>query len=155
MKKIFALILLAVCFLSACGSQKKPQSPDVGYENSVFTEEDIISMFTDAKIAREYIACSVISDRASGRVGAVLFCDDASGDTSVAYFDADGDFQKCQTSARLADEPDFRYIGDGTVTFKLLSSDGTVYSYTLTLRSENGNIYFTAFDDLGNDIAAE
>lgn len=156
MKKIFALILSAVCILSlsACGRQNEPSSK--AEEKSVFSEEDIISMFTNAKKDTwEYIACAVIDDRASDRVGAVLFCDRTSGDTSVAYFDADGDFQKCSTSARLADKPDFRYIGNGTVAFYLTAEDGTDYSYNLTLRSESGNIYFTASDDLGNDVRVQ
>ena len=48
----------------------------------------------------------------------------------------------------MSDEPDFQYLGDGAVTFKLETEDGTIYNYTLTISIDGGNVNFKAEDNL-------
>ena len=83
-----------------------------------------------------------------GRVGAVLFWDSQKETTNVAFFDAEGDYQQCGTYAKTAAEPGFTYLGEGTVTFRLETEEGAIYSYTLTLSIDGGDVTFKAQDDL-------
>ena len=54
------------------------------------------------------------------------------GAAEVAFIDNEGDFQKLGISAELAPEPEFTYIGNGVVSFKLLTVEGTLYTVSYT-----------------------
>ena len=93
--KVFCLIFVAVLMMSACGRQantpreRETASPltETVQESSglltepvpekVWTEQEIASMFyrTNREGKLEYIDCVLVSDKASDRVGAVLFRD--------------------------------------------------------------------------------
>ena len=164
MKRTVLFLLAAACILafSACGSkdavpqtaadqqQSSDSSTDTDAdENKSWSEQDIAAMFSLVQEAGwQYTDCVVIPDRAGGRVGAVLFRDDEKQSSNVAFFAADGSYQQCGTSAALAAEPDFTYLGNGAVTFKLETAEGTVYNYTLTISISGSAVNFTAEDDL-------
>lgn len=104
-----------------------------------------------SSIAKEewvYEECVVIPDYASDRVGAVLFQDNTRGTSDVAFFDSEGYFQQCGTHAELADKPNFTYLGDGAVTFKLKAGNGTTYNHTLTISIDGDSVNFKAEDVL-------
>ncbi len=159
MKKYLILILMTGLYLgiSGCSSQDATVNPSDPVSNSVqdtseqeknWSEQDIMSMFYKVKeIDWEYIDCELMPDHASDRIGAVLFWDAQEGTSNVAFFDADGYFHQCGTYAELSDQPDFAYLGDGAVTFKLETDDHTIYHYTLTISIQDSNVYFKAEDD--------
>ena len=164
MKRVLIFILMTVCILemSSCGSKdampktsdsvsNPVQSADTSNlnEEKIWSEQDIASMFSHAQETDwEYIDCVLIPDHASDRIGAVLFWNDKNQTSNVAFFDADGYFQQCGTYAKMPSEPDFRYLGDGAVTFKLETEDGTIYNYTITISIDGSNVNFKAEDDL-------
>lgn len=117
--------------------------------NWYVSEEDIQSMFSALqKEDWTYADCVRFPDRASGCVGAVLFWDDEQKTTHVAFFDEDGDYQQCGIDARLADEPDFTYLGDGTVTFQMKTEDGSTYPYTIAISKNGSDVRFKTEDGL-------
>lgn len=163
MKKTIIFVLMAICIwgISGCGNndkssetsslQNNTQNEEVlnQLEEKSWSEQDIITMFSN--IEKEewvYKECVVISDYASGRVGAVLFQDNARGTSNVAFFDSEGYSQQCGTYAELADEPNFTYLGDGTVTFMLKTENGMLYNYTLTIFIDGNYVSFKTEDDL-------
>ena len=178
MKKTLAALLLAGCILSlsACAkesvpapaapaeethssSMQKPAAPaeepsaapeeEASEQEAVFTEQDLLAMYNaERKSGWEYLACVLTPDRANGCVGAVLYRD---GETSmVSFFDEDGFAHRAGPVARTAEDPEFSYLGDGTVAFRLLTDAGESYDYTLTLElSEDGShANWTAKDTL-------
>lgn len=158
MKKILAIILTVVFILSlpSCGSKNAESGfaldKSTVIQNSIdennWTEQDIISMFYRGReIDWEYIDCVLISDYASNCVGAVLFRDNGEKTSNVAFYNADGYCQQCGTFAKMAVEPDFTYLGDGTVTFKLEMEDAAVYNFILTISIDGSNVNFIAEDD--------
>lgn len=164
MKIVLIFVLMTVCILgmSSCGSKDAMPKTSDSVSNPVqnaetsklneeknWSEQDIASMFSHAQETDwEYIDCVLIPDHASDRIGAVLFWNDKNQTSNVAFFDADGYFQQCGTYAKMSVEPDFMYLGDGAVTFKLETEDGTIYNFTLTISIDGGNVYFNAEDDL-------
>ncbi len=164
MKRALIFILMTVCILgmSACGSKDTMPETSDSVSNPVqitdtsnlngekiWSEQDIASMFSLVQeIDWEYIDCVLIPDHASDRIGAVLFRNDKEKTSNVAFFDADGYFQQYGTYARMSDEPDFQYLGDGAVTFKLETEAGTIYNYTLTISIDGSNVNFKAEDNL-------
>lgn len=164
MKRALIFILMTVCILgmSACGSKDAMPETSDSVSNPVqitdtsnlngekiWSEQDIASMFSLVQeIDWEYIDCVLIPDHASDRIGAVLFRNDKEKTSNVAFFDADGYFQPYGTYARMSDEPDFQYLGDGAVTFKLETEAGTIYNYTLTISIDGSNVNFKAEDNL-------
>lgn len=164
MKRALIFILMTVCILemSSCGgkdamlktsdSVSNPvQNEDTSNPNGekIWSEQDIASMFSHVQETDwEYIDCVLIPDHASDRIGAVLFWNDKKQTSNVAFFDADGCFQQYGTYAKMSAEPDFMYLGDGAVTFKLETEDGTIYNYTLTISIDGSNVNFKAEDDL-------
>lgn len=118
-------------------------------EQDSWSEQDIMSMFSRTKETNwEYADCVLFPDEASGRIGAVLFWDSEKEASNVAFFDADGDCQQCGVYAKLSGEPEFTYLRDGTVTFKLETEDGTGYNYTITISIDGSRVNFKAEDDL-------
>lgn len=87
-------------------------------------------------------------DHASDRIGAVLFWDAQEETSNVAFFDADGFYLLSGTYGKMPNQPDFTYLGDGAVTFKLETEDGTIYHYTLTISVYDSDVHFKAEDDL-------
>lgn len=164
MKRVWIFILTTVCILvmSSCGRQDTVPETSNSISNPIintdssnpneekdWSEQDITSMFYRAqKKDWEYIDCVLISDYASDRIGAVLFWDDEKKTSNVAFFDADGYYQRCGTYAKMPAEPDFAYLGNGAVEFKLETDDGTIYNYTLTISIDGSDVYFKAVDNL-------
>lgn len=114
-------------------------------ENKVWTEEEIKSKFPDRfnqDKHLEIVDYEVVSDNAYERIGAVLLKDRDTGAAEVAFIDNEGDFQKLGISAELAPEPEFTYIGNGVVSFKLLTVEGTLYTCEVSFTKENDEIKF-------------
>lgn len=144
MKKIVVLLVIASCLFGMFGCSKK-ESP----ENLTYTEQDIFTMFTNAKEEDwDVIDSVVITDNAYDMVGAVLFWDNENETANVAFLDADGNFQKCGTYAKVADPADFSYLGNGKVKYKLVTDGGVIYNYTLTISIDGSDVHFKAEDDL-------
>lgn len=164
MKRVLIFILMTVCILgmSGCASKDATLKESNSISNSDqnadtsnperrknWSEQDIASMFSHVQETDwEYIDCVLIPDHASDRIGAVLFYNDKKQTSNVAFFDADGDFQQCGTFAKMSAEPGFKYLGDGAVTFKLETEDGTVYNCTLTISIDDSEVNFKVEDDL-------
>lgn len=118
-------------------------------EQNSWSEKDIMSMFSRIKETNwEYADCVLFPDEAGGRIGAVLFWDSEKETSNVAFFDADGDCQQCGVYAKLSGEPEFTYLGDGMVIFKLETEDGTRYNYMITISVDGSHVNFKAEDDL-------
>lgn len=163
MRKFYIIVLIYAIGLIACGNQNMSQNmPEAGEEveentiqkeEKVWSEEEIIEMFmanrTDSqKWEYEYIDCVVIPDKASERIGAVLFKDTEDGATEVAFFDERGYSQQCGIHAEVADEPDFTYQGDGAVTFKLETGEKIIYNCTISILVDGNKTAFEITDDL-------
>ena len=115
----------------------------------IWTEPEIINMFNNEKKSGfEYIDCVLTPDKASNRVGAVLFWDKDGKTTNVAFYNADGHSQQCGSYAETTENPNFTYLGDGTVRFQLEAEDGTIYNQTITISVDGANVNFTVDDDL-------
>lgn len=154
MKKCLVFLLTAICILgiSGCGHQNVTAAPSVSTAASTpaaseqeksRTEQDVISMFSKVKEKDwEYVDCVLTPDHASGRIGAVLFRDSATSTSNVAFFDADGFFHQCGPHTKLSDQPDFTYLGDGTVTFQAEDENGAVSLYRITISIHDGNVFF-------------
>ncbi len=162
-KSVISIFLLFFLFaMAGCGSQDiAPETPgaadsvvqnsdtDQTKEEKSWSEQDLGDMFEHIKKTDwEYIDCVLFPDQASDRIGAVLFWDNESGTSNVAFFDADGYSQQCGTYAKVADEPNFTYLGDGAVTFVLEPEQGIVYQHTLAISVEDGNVKFKAEDEV-------
>ena len=160
MKRCLIFILMTVCIwgISGCGGQGAstgvsnsagPSVQDASEQKENWSEEDIISMFSQVKEADwEYIDCALMPDHASERIGAVLFWDAQRETSSVAFFDADGFYHCSGIYGKISDEPDFTYLGDGAVTFKSETEDGTTYHYTLTIAIDGSDVFFKVETDL-------
>ena len=90
----------------------------------------------------------LVSDKASDRVGAVLFWDPDEETTNVAFYDEDGFASQCGVYAKPASDPDFEYLGDGKVTFQLETEGGVVYRHALTISVDGSDVFFVSEDDL-------
>ena len=166
--KVFCLIFLVVLMMSACGhqanitSEKESSSPSMEtvpessglftepVPEKVWTEQEISSMFyrmnREGKL--EYIDSVLVSDKASDRVGAVLFWDPDEETTNVAFYDEEGFASQCGVYAKPAPDPDFEYLGDGKVTFQLETEGGVVYRHALTISVDGSDVFFVSEDDL-------
>ena len=164
MEKVLICIFMTVFILgiSSCGRKESvPETPDPAagaIQNAdtgpltvekTWAQEDIASMFSHVQETDwDYIDCVLTPDSACGRVGAVLFWNGRNETSNVAFFDADGFYQPCGVYAGMPTEPDFKYLGDGAVTFKLKTDEDATYNYTLTISMDDGNVHFKAEDDL-------
>lgn len=166
--RVFCLIFVVVLMMSACGRQANipgegetsssstesvPESSGLFTEpvpEKVWTEQEIASMFyrTNREGKLEYIDCVLVSDKASDRVGAVLFRDPDEETTNVAFYDEDGFANQCGVYAKPAPDSDFEYLGDGKVTFQLETEDGVVYRHALTISVDGSDVFFVSEDDL-------
>ncbi len=163
MKKVCMVLFVFICMIGivACGKKavsenitSKNESDDNGglqKEEKNWTEQEIADMFyriTNGKIELKYIDCTLMSDCASDRIGAVLFQNTEDGTTNIAFFDKDGLAQQCGIYAKVADSPDLTYLGDGTVTFKLETDEHIIYNCNISISVEDGNVAFVIIDDL-------
>lgn len=117
--------------------------------SKVWTEEEIKSKFSNQFNQNnhlEIIDYEVITDCAFERVGAVLLKDTDSGTAEVAFMDSEGYFQKLGISAELAVEPEFAYLGNGIVSFKLLTAEGKPYTCEVSFSKENNEIKYIVKD---------
>lgn len=169
MKKILIFMLAIACFLAASGCKKEDTVTELsvpterqsecdresivtetstsadGQREKTWSEEEIAAMFSQVKKKDwEYIDSVLIPDYASDCVGAVLFWDGGKQSSNVAFFDADGYFQQSGAYAKMSEDPNFTYLGDGSVTYKLEKEDGTIVDFTLTISIAGGNVQFKA-----------
>lgn len=61
----------------------------------------------------------------------------------VAFLDGDGHIQWCGIDAEIYSEPEFVYLGNGTVTFKLKSEDGSPYEVQVAFSADGSKVSFT------------
>ena len=165
MKKIITLFTLWLLAFGLYGcrintpyqypSPESTENTDINEqtEEKVWSEQDISALFSDVKKEDwEFIDSVLIPDKTYDRIGAVLFRDNNKRICYVAFFDADGDFHQCGTNAEIADDPDFTYLGNCTVSFNLKADDDTIYTYTLSLSIDGNNVSFKAEDSLSLDL---
>lgn len=119
----------------------------VGCSSNLSTKE-IVEMFENSKEENwDMLDCIIMHDNAYDMVGAVLFWDKEEETTNVAFFDSDGHYQHCGTSAKTPDQAGFSYLGNGAVSFNLIKDDNTVYNYTLEISIDGDNVHFKAEDN--------
>ena len=159
--KVFCLIFVAVLMMSACGRQANtpreretasPLTETVQESSGLLTEPvpEIASMFyrTNREGKLEYIDCVLVADKASDRVGAVLFWNPDEETTNVAFYDEDGFANRCGVYAKPAPNSVFEYLGDGKVTFQLETEGGVIYRHALTISVDGSDVFFVSEDDL-------
>lgn len=155
-------ILMMAFLLSGCAQEKaapiKTAELDEPARKAAFSESNEKSGWTEAAIKEQFsgrfdqddhweiVDCEVISDHAFERVGAVLLKDSDAGTTEVALMDGEGYFQKLGISAELAEEPEFSYLGNGVISFQLLTAEGTPYPCEVHFSFENNAIRYTVKD---------
>ena len=165
MKRMFALLLSALFAftLAGCGGEEPtvsapaPTSAPPASEQSetasqsetsrTWTEEEVLELYEAEREENwEMADCVTFYDQSSGLVGAVLFRNSDTQTAGVAFLGADGSCRMGGTDAPLADEPEFEYMGDGTVTFKVKGEDGKVRSHTMSITIEGVNVTFKSVD---------
>lgn len=165
MKRMFALLLSALfaLTLAGCGGEEPtvsapaPTSAPPASEQSetasqsetsrTWTEEEVLELYEAEREENwEMADCVTFYDQSSGLVGAVLFRNSDTQTAGVAFLGADGSCRMGGTDAPLADEPEFEYMGDGTVTFKVKGEDGKVRSHTMSITIEGVNVTFKSVD---------
>jgi len=163
MKKIYVLLLTIICTIGmvACGTQDASQNmaeTKVGSEKNTlqneeknWSEREITDMYygmANGEIGLKYLDCVTMPDLAADRVGAVLFQNTETGTTEIGFFDKEGFAQQCGIYAEAAESPDLTYLGEGTVTFKLVTDEHVVYNCNVNISVEDGNVAFVITDDL-------
>lgn len=144
MKNFISAFMAVICVFGmiGCNFQKSKNN---------WNQQEILAIFEDAKEENwDILDCVVMNDSAYDMVGAVLFWDKEKEATNVAFFDADGHYQHCGTSAKTPDKAEFSYLGNGAVSFNLIKDDNTVYNYILTISIDGDKVHFKAEDDLIN-----
>ncbi len=163
MNRVLIFILTTVCVLGLSSQSRKDSVPEASVfvstpvqsveagnpdEGKNWSEQDVTIMFSRVQEKDwEYIDCVLMPDHASDRIGAVLFWNDKKKTSNVAFFNAEGFYHQCGTYAKLSAKPDFTYLGDDAVTFKLESDDGTIYHFTITISIDGSNVNFKTEDD--------
>lgn len=162
MKKMYGLFLTIICTIGmvACGMQDMSQNATVDEvteknslqnETRTWSEREIMDMYYDmanGEIGLKYLDCVTMPDLAADRVGAVLFQNTETGTTEIVFFDKEGFAQQCGIYAEAAESPDLTYLGEGTVTFKLVTDEHVVYNCNVNISVEDGNVAFVITDDL-------
>ena len=117
-----------------------------------WTTQEIAELF---KIKAEpdctLVTCTDMFDFAYDRVGVILYTDSKEGYIHVAFMDAKGNMQHCGVEAELLDLPEFTYLGNGEVTFKVCSKDGTSYTQKISFSVDEERVNFVsqAIGDIG------
>lgn len=128
----------------------EPLLPAAEPEEKTWSRQELLSVFDalNEEGRLEYLDCVLMPDRAGERVGAVLFADREQERTGVAFFDEEGNAQQCNVESEAAADPEFTYLGNGTVSMKLKTEDGKSNSYKLTISVDGSRVNFTAESDL-------
>lgn len=163
MKKVRIVLFLFLYTISitACTNKEVSQAPSSSEydietttshdEESIWREQDIMNMYysmTNGEIGVEYLDCVLMPDNAGERIGAVLFEDTKEGTTNIAFFNAEGHAQQCGVYAKAADAPDLTYLGEGVVTFKLVTDEHIVYNCNISIAVDDSDVEFVITDDL-------
>ena len=116
--------------------------------------ENIVKEWTKPEIAELFkikadpectlVTCASIFDFAYDRVGVILYTDSKEGYIHVAFMDAEGNMQHCGVEAELLDSPEFTYLGNGEVTFKVCSKDGTSYTQKISFSVDEEKVNFVS-----------
>ncbi len=142
MKRFISFVVMMLFAFGMVSCSQQEQSKE-------WSEQEILTMFeSNREESWDIIDCVLIPDYAYDMVGAVLFWDNENETSNVAFLDADGHYQKCGTHAKTAAEANFSYFGNGALTYKLTTDDGTVYNYMLTISIDGSDVQFKAEDDL-------
>lgn len=116
-------------------------------ENSVkeWTTQEIAELFK-AKADEDciLIACASMYNYAYDRVGTILYTDGKEGYIHVAFMDKEGNMQHCGVGAQLVESPEFTYWGNGEVTFKVCSKDGTNYTQKISFSVDEEGVNFVS-----------
>ena len=99
------------------------------------------------------ITCASMYDFAYDRVGAILYTDSKEGYIHVAFMDEEGNMQHCGVEAQLVESPEFTYLGNGEVTFKVCSKDGIKYTQKISFSADEDGVNFVS--EAIEDIDAE
>ena len=116
-------------------------------ENSVkeWTTQKIADLFkVKADGDCTLIACASMYDFAYDRVGTILYTDSKEGYIHVAFMDKEGNQQHCGVEATLVDSPEFTYLGNGEVTFKVCSKDGKNYTQKISFSVDEEGVNFVS-----------
>lgn len=70
------------------------------------------------------------------------------GMAEVAFMDMEGYFQKIGLSASPAPEPEFTYMGNGVVTFRLLTDEGESYTSEIVFTKKDNEIKYVRKDSM-------
>lgn len=165
MKRKFAFFLTALfaLALTGCGGKETPaptsapasappasdQTETAGQSEAAtgWTEEQVLELYeAEREESWEMADCVAFYDQASGLVGAVLFRNGDAGTAGVAFLGADGSCRMGGIEALLPDEPEFEYLGEGTVSFKVKGKDGKVRGHTMSITIEGNNVTFKSVD---------
>lgn len=112
-------------------------------EKSVWTEDEIKWFFlSNSREHYEIIDCISMPDFAFDRVGAILFRDDDQQAIWVAFLNEEGFSQMCGVLAPLYSNPEFTYLGDGVVTFRLQAPNGEPYICKVSFSAEGKCVNF-------------
>lgn len=162
MKKvsIILFLFLYIILMTACSNKDVAQEPASGYdietvasqnEEIILREQDVMNMYysmINREIGLEYLDCVLMPDNAGDRIGAVLFSDTEEGTTNIAFFNSDGYAQQCGVYAKAAGTPDLTYLGDGVVTFKLVTDEHITYNCNISIAVDDSVVEFIITDDL-------
>ena len=110
-----------------------------------WTTQEIAELFkTNANEDCTLVACASMFDFAYDRVGVVLYTDSKEGYIHVAFMDAEGNMQHCGVEAEVLDSPEFTYLGNGEVTFKICSKDGIDYIQKISFSVDEEGVNFVS-----------
>lgn len=129
--------------------------------------ENIVKEWTTSEISELFkrktsedcmlITCASTYDFAYDRVGTILYTDSKEGYIHVAFMDKEGNIQHCGVEAQLVESPEFTYLGNGAVTFKVCSKDGTNYTQKITFSVDENKVNFVseAIEDISEESISE
>ncbi len=154
MKTLLTRLLPLLCALSlcACGASELPAAPAPAASApapsataAALTEDDLVAMLCDFEgvDASCVLGCVLAPDGAYERVGVVLYEDRAEGMVYAAFMHAYGSCQRCGLSGKPAPDLELKYLGDGTVSFRLVF-DGVENLCKLSFSVEDGNVLFAS-----------
>lgn len=155
MKKTMLMLLsLCLCILSGCAETAAAGEnlPPVGStviettEASARTEAEIIALFknspTDFVRDAAAVDAVAVTDGAFDLVGAVLHTLPDREESWVAFLDAEGNAFSTGICAKIAPEPELTYCGNGAVSLKLVSDDGTSLLFTVSISIQGDGVSY-------------